>query len=179
MRKNILVGLLLLLGLIGLSGLAGASDRDGYHDLSVSAGIANPSYSTATFQNPAGIKNTPGIQLNGEGGWNSTFKDPTYRAGLLYGGKTFGFAGGMSTSPSGSGTSSAYFGVAAEIPQLKTVIGASGFTGLSPAGGTIYNAGVLFSPQDQYHFGFTAMSVNNGIQEWGGESALRRIGIFP
>ncbi len=155
------------------SNLAIAAERNDFHALSGAAGIAEPSFSTAVFQNPAGIKNTPSFQLNGQGGWDSSFNNPVYRGGFLYGSERYGVAAGISHSPTGNTSTSAFVGLAAEIAPLKTTLGLAGYTGISPSGGSTLNIGVLINPQESFQLGFTAMGINSGINEWGGGIRIR------
>jgi hypothetical protein len=149
--------------------MASAMDKNSTATVSVAGGIAMPSYSTATYQNGAGLAYNPGTNFQIQGGsTDSNFENQIFRAGLAYGNGTIGIAaGGSYGNPSGN--SGAYYGLAFGIQSLRTVIGFSGSMGLSPSSDPGVNAGMLIYPSQAFNFGFTAMGLTNsgGIQEIG------------
>lgn len=162
---------LLLFFLFIPSAFAMSGKDETMYSLSSAGGIVNPSYSTSVFQNPAAITRIPRLNLNAFAGGDSSFGNPTVGGGLGYGGGTYGIVGGISSATASSLTV-AYFGLGAEITSIKTAIGVSGTYGISPSGGTNFNAGILFTPVDKIRLGFTAIGLNNSILEWGGGLAF-------
>lgn len=157
-----------LIWILLIPSLAFAFNSNEIHTLSISGGIAAPSASTSVFQNPAGLIYSSNLSLNAQVSADDSLSNPSYRGGFLYGGNNIGIAGGVGNNSSEASVTSAFFGLAIEISQLSTSFGLSGFTGLSPLGGTSYNAGVIIMPMSNYQLGFTAIGINSGVQEWGG-----------
>ena len=135
--------------------------------VSVSGGIASPVGSTAVFENPAGIASVKRLELLATAGFPAAVGDDgTYGLGLNYGKPGFGLAGGALYSPTPK-VSQAYFGLGVEASSLKTSIGISGRTPISPTGNSAFNLGVLIEPAASFQFGFTAINVGNSVDEFG------------
>lgn len=153
------------------SAFAMSGKEEAMYALSASGGIVSPSYSNSVFQNPAAISRIPRLNINAFGNADSSLGNPTLGGGLMYGGGVYGIAAGFSTATAAS-TSQAYFGLGAEITSIKTAFGVSGTYGISPSGGTNFNAGILISPSDRFRLGFTALGLSNSITELGGGMAF-------
>lgn len=161
MKKHFAATLLILSSTTAL-----AAKNEEMFQLAASGGIASPSVTTSVFQNPAGLAYTSRLNVDAYGGWDSSFNNPTYRGGLAYGNGNFGLTGGVNILPSAS-ASLAYFGLGFYLAGIHTAFGASGTLGLSPASGTSINVGAMIFPSDKFHLGFTALGINNSIQELG------------
>jgi hypothetical protein len=137
--------------------------------LSVSAGIAMPSFATAIFQNPADIVATPALNLNFQGGINDTFTNATVRGGLAYGTDTFGMAaGGSYLNPSSTFVALSAGFKSARVSRFLAAFGLSGSIGSTTGSGSSVNAGVLVHPIEMLNVGLTAMGLATGNTEWGG-----------
>jgi len=147
-----------------------ASPRSGedVHTLSVSGGIAAPGYATAVFQNPAGLIYSGRFKLNIQGALPAdSLSNPTVNAGLQAGGSWLGGTAGVSYFQGTTAVTSAFYGLAVMIPGIKTGLGFSGSTGISPTSGSSFRAGALFAPSQRFSLGVTALGLPNSISEWG------------
>ncbi|MEO5968825.1 MAG: hypothetical protein ABIQ95_02770 [Bdellovibrionia bacterium] len=167
MKTQIIASIATLFGLIVITpAIAASSNKNAGELISVSGGIAMPSFSTSINSNPAGIVGVPGTNLIIQDGTNSQFSNHRLAAGLAYGNGSVGLEAGVGyANPSGDITG--FFGLGFGIPSIKTQIGFSGFMGLSPSSGVGINGGLLIAPSDKMSFGVTAIGLNSGVNEWG------------
>jgi hypothetical protein len=150
----------------GVASAGGMMSGDARNMLSVSGGIAMPSFATSVLQNAAGITNIPMTNILLQGGGNSTFSTSTFRGGLGYGNGTFGLAAGADyTNPGGA--IGAFYGLGLGFQGIHTLLGFSGRTAVSPSGGSSFNAGMLIYPSSSFNLGFTAMDLTGGSIELG------------
>ena len=157
-----------LLGCLLLSPSAWADTKsDGAEQaLSSSGGIVAPGGPTAVFQNPAGLTLNSGFAFTGQAGASDSFQQPFLRAGLIGGGASYGLIGGLTQTTSDAKSTSAFYGLGVAA-SAGLSIGVAGQTGISNAGGTSLNAGILFSGSLPINLGFTAFGLEDGVQEWG------------
>src|SRR5947209_16329265 len=101
MRKIYLIKIMaafLTVSLVTIGSMTGASasERSSLGHLSAAAGIVEPSFSSAVFQNPAGLTYNDTFRLSAQGGSNqSSLGDPNYLGALLYGKDSYGLAAGI------------------------------------------------------------------------------------
>ncbi len=151
--------------------LASSAHASGSADsslVSVSGGIAEPSTTTAVFQNPAGLAEIKRTALNTHAFFpESAFKDGEYGGGILYGkGSGFGLTAGATYAPTPS-ASRAYYGLAVASQALHLSLGAAGFTPISPSGDSTFNLGVSIEPSPGVRLAATARDVSSGPDEYG------------
>ena len=170
MRFQSLVLVFILVPTMAFSSGKGGEDE---HQLSVSGGIASPSFSSAVFQNPAGLvynskfKGTAQATLND---FNNLY------GGVLGGNGSFGAAGGVGHGFQSGGSTSAFYGLGVQSDSLKIAVGLAGFTDLG-GGGSTFNAGVLLGPSEKLTLGLTAIGLNSSVREWGAGIAVRLSGV--
>lgn len=157
---------ILLTGLFPALALAGDKSGAAEEALSTAGGIASPGGPTAVFQNPAGLVLNPGLAATAQAGASDSFNNLFVRAGFLAGGSGYGLAGGLTQTASDPSRTSAFYGLGVASGSGFS-IGVAGQTGISRAGGTGINAGILFSGSLPFRLGITAIGINDGVNEWG------------
>ena len=135
-------------------------DRNAVEMISVSGGIAMPSFSTAPASNAAGIVGTPGTNLILQAGTDSALGNPLFEGGLAYGNGVIGLGAGGTYTTSGAATG-AYFGLGFALEKIMTKLGFSGNIGISPSSGSSFNLGLLFQPSALLNLGFTVIGLSN------------------
>lgn len=162
--------LALILILSGSSAFAKGGDDE--RQLSVSGGIASPSFSSAVFQNPAGL--TYNSKLRGT--IQAKLNDPfTLHGGILAGNGDFGAAAGLSHAfKKNDDSTSAFYGLG--VGASKFALGVAGFTNLSTSD-SHFNAGLMIGPTEPMTLGITAIGIDDGVNEWGLGFAYRFQGL--
>lgn len=152
-----------------------AREGNGEHQLSVSGGIASPSFNSAVFQNPAGLVYNTKFRATAQAALN----DPvTLNAGLLGGNGTFGVGAGLTHGFENEGHNSAFYGLGVEAKSLKLALGLAGFTDLEGGGAsTTFNAGLLIGTDEKITLGLTAVGLNSSVREWGAGLSVRLEGL--
>jgi hypothetical protein len=168
MKTQIIASIATIFGLVGLTPAiaSAASDKNAGEMISVSGGIAMPSFSTSVNTNAAGLVGVPGTNLIIQDGTNSDFSNSRLAAGVAYGNGSVGLEAGVGYATQG-GDTTGFFGLGFGIQSMRTRIGFSGFMGLSPSSGLGVNGGLLIMPSDAMSLGITAIGLNNGVSEWG------------
>jgi hypothetical protein len=169
-RRNRLISV--VLGFLFLAPLAwqarAAEEKSGAatQALSAAGGIVEPGGPTAVFQNPAGLVRNPKFAVTAQAGAGDSFANPFLRAGLLGGGASFKLAGGVDQTTESPSSTSLFYGLGISAGSGFSV-GLSGRTGISNAGGTGINAGVLYAGSLPFRLGATVMGISSGVNEWG------------
>lgn len=129
-------------------------------------GIVEPAFSTALLTNPAGlIANSHGLSFTGQAGSNLSSPAGTSGAGgLLYAQPSYGIGAGLRDL---AGNTSAFYGMAAEVSSIQTSFGISGYTGISPSGGTSFNAGIRSSLSPNLKVALESYGLGT-FSAWGG-----------
>jgi hypothetical protein len=144
----------------------------GHSSLEVGGGISMPATSSAVLSNPAGMVGAH-TALVVHAAASEVWDNGTYRGGLQTGGSSYGVAAGVENNSRGSGSSStnAYYGFAVGSHEFS--LGVAGKTGVSNSSGSTFNAGILVGVIPMVQLGFTAMSLNGGVDEWGFGAAFK------
>ena len=145
-----------------------AADRSSLGHLSAAAGIVEPAFSTAVFQNPAGLTRDSGLWLSAQSGFSDSFKDPVILGEILYGSHSYGAAGGLTRSTQGSGSTSAFYGLGVHVEGIRTSFGVAGTTPVSPSGSTTFNAGLRSELGSQTALAVSAYNIGSGPAAFGG-----------
>lgn len=145
---------------------ARASERSSRHDLSVSAGIASPSATSAVYQNAAGLGFNTRTRVEAHSGFgDDDFSSHAIGAGVTTGNGGFGAAAGVTHFSGTPATSAAFYGLG--IQSRAVALGVAGFTSLSSGGGSSFNAGILIGPMEKTRFGITVMDFTRSSREFG------------
>ncbi len=138
--------------------------------LSIGAGIASPSVTSALGENPAGLVSNETPKLLGVISTENNSWDPLGYGGFFFTGNGAVGAGIGVQNYSGAASGSALqFGVAAEITQIATTIGASGSYALSNGVSDRFGAdlGLQFNSRGPFKVGLAAFNVNGGVDSFG------------
>jgi hypothetical protein len=156
------------IGLLPIVSLASSIDRNTDAMISVSGGIAMPSYTTAPASNPAAAVSPPGTIAVVQAGSNSALSSIQLRGGLAFGNGSVGIAAGGTYTTTNT-AEGAYFALGFGLESIHTQLGFSGTIGISPSTGSNFNAGLLFMPTSAWSLGLTAIGLANsgGIGELG------------
>ncbi len=148
-----------------------AKDGGSSHELSVGAGMASPSETSALFENPAGLVYNSRIQFQGFGSsGNSSFNPLTAGAGIFLGNGMVGGAINATALTNNIGnTLSLQAGLAASIGgRIALGIEGSFLTSNSSAINQFdTNVGVIFNSHHDLRFGFAALGVVGGVDGYG------------
>ncbi len=145
-----------------------AAGSDHLQLVTTSGGIVSSSWTTAVFENPAGLPGNSGFRLTGQGGSDSSFDHPFAAGGILLGNKNFGAAAGArQTFEKNRNSTSAFYGLGIRSTGLRASLGAAGTTKITPDKGSSFNAGVKLEPLRQIQLGVTAFGIDGGVDEWG------------
>lgn len=145
---------------------AHAFERGGArHDLSVSAGFASPSSSTAIFQNPAGLlwNYRTSVDLAASSS-SSSFQSPTLAGGIFSGNGSLGGGLLLKHSTATSGTNLIDGGFAINLGPSAFGLGAT----INPSTSTLsLNAGALIASSNSFRLGATVNSLTSSDREFG------------
>ncbi len=143
---------------------SGGSDND--HALSASGGIASPSYSSAAFQNSAGLvyntKNKFEMHASADSNMGSTRILP----GLILGNGDAAFTAGVAHFFKAK-ANAFYYGGALGFQNRKYSIGVNGYNFISPLAAATVDVGFMFNPIDKTHLGLNVIGVSRGVDEIG------------
>ncbi len=149
-----------------LTRFAFATQSDNEHALSASGGIASPSFSSAAFQNSAGLVYNSTKKFELHAGTNSSLGNPRVLPGLIFGNGDFAMAAGLAYVFQSKATA-IYYGGALALGGRKLSLGVNGFNFISPQTGATLDAGLMFDPFDKSHFGINVVGITSGIREIG------------
>ena len=138
--------------------------------LSIGAGIASPSVTSALSENPAGLVSNETPKILGVISTENNSWDPLGYGGFFFTGNGAVGAGiGVQNYSGVANGSTLQFGVAAEITQLAMTIGASGSYALSNGIGDRFGAdlGLQFNARGPFKVGLAAFNVNGGPDSYG------------
>jgi hypothetical protein len=142
------------------------------HLLSVGAGIASPSITSAIGENPAGLVNNQRLKLlaSAYSAGNDSFDPLGYGATLFTGTGSVGLGLGYQGRTGDGTTGSLVYGLAGEISALKMALGVAGSFALEDQGGggrVGLDVGALFNSKGDLTFGVTAFGVEGGPDAYG------------
>lgn len=142
-----------------------AAGSDYEHALSASGGIASPSFSSAAFQNAAGLIYNTTNKFEFHAAANSGLSSGRILPGLIFGNGSAAVTAGLAHVFK-SQANAIYYGGAIGLSN-KASIGVNGYNFMSPASASSLNAGILFDPLDKTHFGINVVGVSRGVDEIG------------
>lgn len=144
-----------------------AAGSSGLPEISVSAGIASPSATSAILQNPAGLTRNRRLQIEAHSAFpGNGLENPTLGAGIFGGGNGFGAGAGVNHSTQGS-VSTAYYGLGVQAGGAGFSLGISGMTSISNGGGSSFDLGLLIGGADRFRIGATVMDFTESGREFG------------
>ena len=159
--KNTTVGLVILGICFGTLSNAASNNEDA-HLISVGAGIASPSVTSAIWENPAGLVYNQEFKLLGFGYTeNSSVGITDGGGGLFLGNGSIG--GGLKVETSG-GSSTLTAGIGFDVNAINTAFGAACGSSLgSTISITCSDFGLIYNPAGPTRFGFDILTSGNAI----------------